>query len=250
MKLVSWNVAGLRACLKKGFSDFFTRINADIVCLEETKVTMEELEFKPEGYEIYLNPAEKKGYSGVAIYTRVHPLNVFYGMGIEKHDHEGRMITLEFEKFYLIAMYVPNSKRELVRLDYRMEWEKDFREYLQKLEKQKPVIFCGDLNVAHKEIDIANPKSNLRSAGFTIEERTEFSKTLELGYIDSYRYFNPEKVIYSWWSYLGSAREKNIGWRIDYFVVSKKLEKNMKDAKILNGIYGSDHCPIELDLEI
>lgn len=250
MKIISWNVAGLRACLKKGFQDFFERVNADIVCLQETKLLESELSFKPEGYEIYLNPAKRKGYSGVMIYTRLHPLNVIYGMGIEEYDDEGRMITLEFEGFYLITMYSPNSKDGLTRLDYRLSYEKAFQNYIQLLEKTKPLIFCGDLNVAHQEIDIANPKAHHKSPGFSDEERESFSKTLSLGYIDSYRYFNKNKVIYTWWSYLGHAREKNIGWRLDYFVVSNKLEKNMKNAKILNGILGSDHCPIELDLDI
>ena len=250
MKLVSWNVAGLRACLKKGFSDFFTRINADIVCLEETKVTMEELEFKPEGYEIYLNPAEKKGYSGVAVYTRIHPLNVSYGMGIDCHDHEGRIITLEFAEFFLIAMYVPNSKRELVRLDYRMEWEKDFREYLQKLEKQKPVIFCGDLNVAHQEIDLKNPKTNRRNAGFTDEERGKMTALLNAGFTDTFRYLYPDKTeCYSWWSYLFHAREKNAGWRIDYFIVSKSIEQKIKESYIFSEVMGSDHCPVGLEID-
>lgn len=250
MKLISWNVAGLRACLKKGFSDFFERIDADIVCLQETKLLENELEFIPESYEWFLNPAEKKGYSGTMIYSKMKPLSVKYGMGIEIHDKEGRMITLEFQDFYLVNLYVPNSKEGLVRLDYRMQWENDFRNYIINLEQKKPVIFCGDLNVAHQEIDIANPKSNMKSPGFTLEERKEFTKILDLGYIDSYRYFYPEKVIYTWWSYFSKARERNVGWRLDYFVVSKKLENKMQNAKILNGIYGSDHCPIELDLNL
>ena len=249
MKIISWNVAGLRACLKKGFQDFFERVNADIICLQETKLLESELEYKPKGYEIYLNPAKRKGYSGVMIYTRVHPLKVIYGMGREEFDEEGRMITLELEDFYLITMYSPNSKDGLIRLDYRLSYENAFRSFIQELEKQKPVIFCGDLNVAHQEIDIANPSTHHKSPGFSDEERNSFSKTLSLGYIDSYRYYNPNKVIYTWWSYLGHAREKNIGWRLDYFVVSKSLEKRMKNSKILNGILGSDHCPIELDLE-
>ena len=250
MKIISWNVAGMRACLKKGFIDFFNKVNADIICLQETKLLDSELTFRPDGYEIYLNPAERKGYSGVMIYTKIKPLNVTYGMGIEEHDKEGRMITLEFNDFYLITIYVPNSKDGLVRLDYRMTWDEAFREYITKLEKNKPVIFCGDLNVAHKEIDIASPKTHQRSAGFTIEERESFSKTLDLGYIDSYRYYNPDKVIYTWWSYLGHAREKNLGWRLDYFIVSKKLESKMKNSKILNAILGSDHCPIQLEVNL
>lgn len=250
MKLVSWNVAGLRACLKKGFADFFNRIDADIICLQESKITDAELDFRPEGYEIYLNPAEKKGYAGTLIYSRKKPITVQYGMGIEEHDKEGRMITLEFENFFLVTVYVPNSKRGLLRLDYRMKWEDDFLNYIKKLEMQKPVIFCGDLNVCHKEIDIANPQANIRNAGFTIEERDKFSRLLKEGYIDTYRYQNPDKVIYTWWSYFANARERNIGWRLDYFVISKKLLPKMKEAYIYNGIYGSDHCPIGLDIEM
>jgi len=248
MKIVSWNVAGFRACLKKGFIDFFTRINADVICLQETKLIDSELTFRPDNYEIYLNPAVRKGYSGVMIYTKVHPLSVKYGMDYEEFDKEGRMITLEFNDFYLITMYVPNSKDGLTRLDDRLKWDEALRSYLKELEITKPVIFCGDLNVAHKEIDIASPKTHLRSPGFTIEERDSFTKTLNLGYIDSYRYFNPDKVIYTWWSYLGHAREKNLGWRLDYFVVSNRLINNIKNTKILNAIMGSDHCPITLEV--
>ena len=248
MKIVSWNVAGFRACLKKGFIDFFTRINADVICLQETKLIDSELTFRPDNYEIYLNPAVRKGYSGVMIYTKVHPLSVKYGMDYEEFDKEGRMITLEFNDFYLITMYVPNSKDGLTRLDDRLKWDEALRSYLKKLEITKPVIFCGDLNVAHQEIDIASPKTHLRSPGFTIEERDSFTKTLNLGYIDSYRYFNPDKVIYTWWSYLGHAREKNLGWRLDYFVVSNRLINNIKNTKILNAIMGSDHCPITLEV--
>lgn len=248
MKIVSWNVAGFRACLKKGFKDFFTRINADVICLQETKLIDSELTFRPDNYEIYLNPAVRKGYSGVMIYTKVHPLSVKYGMDYEEFDKEGRMITLEFNDFYLITMYVPNSKDGLTRLDDRLKWDEALRSYLKKLEITKPVIFCGDLNVAHKEIDIASPKTHLRSPGFTIEERDSFTKTLNLGYIDSYRYFNPDKVIYTWWSYLGHAREKNLGWRLDYFIVSNRLINNIKNTKILNAIMGSDHCPITLEV--
>jgi len=250
MLLVSWNVAGFRSCLKKGFADFFEKVNADIICLQESKITDHELDFRPEGYDIYINSAEKKGYSGTLIYSKIKPLKVTYGMGLEKHDKEGRMITLEFEKFFLITVYVPNSKRELLRLDYRMEWENDFAKYITKLEQKKPVVFCGDLNVCHKEIDIANPTSNLRSPGFTIEEREKFTNLLSLGYIDTYRYLNPNKKIYTWWSYFHNARERNIGWRLDYFIISKKLLTNMKDAYIYNGIFGSDHCPIGLKLEM
>lgn len=249
MKLVSWNVAGFRACLKKGFEDFFNKIDADIFCIQEAKITMEELDFKPSNYEIYLNPAKKKGYAGTLIFSKIKPLSVTYGMGLPEHDEEGRMITLEFDNFYLINVYVPNSKRGLLRLDYRMTWEDDFLNYIKKLEQTKPVIFCGDLNVCHKEIDIANPKTNLRSAGFTIEEREKFSRLLENGYIDTYRYQNPNKVIYTWWSYFANARERNIGWRLDYFVISKKLLPQMGEAIIYNGVMGSDHCPIGLELK-
>lgn len=249
MKIVSWNVAGFRACQKKGFEEFFKRIDADIVCLQETKIIDSELTFRPNGYEIFLNPAEKKGYSGVMIYSKKKPLNVKYGMGILEHDHEGRMITLEFEDFYLISVYVPNSQRGLLRLSYRMQWEEDFQKYISNLEKKKPVIYCGDLNVAHEEIDLANPKENVRNAGFTIEERNAFTKTLSLGYIDTYRYLNPTKVIYTWWSYITHARERNIGWRIDYFIVSKKIIDRVIDSKVLNGVMGSDHCPIVLEIK-
>lgn len=250
MLLVSWNVAGMRACLKKGFKDFFEEINADIFCIQEAKVTEKELEFYPEGYETYLNSAEKKGYAGTLIYTKRKPQKVIYGMGIEEHDNEGRMITLEYPDYYFINVYVPNSKRGLLRLDYRMKWEDDFLAYIKNLEKQKPVIFCGDLNVCHKEIDIANPKANLRSAGFTMEEREKFTNLLENGYIDTYRYLNPDNIIYTWWSYFAHARERNIGWRLDYFVISKKLLPNLKEAYIYNEIMGSDHCPIGLDINI
>ncbi len=249
MKIVSWNVAGFRSCLKKGFIAFFNTINADIFCIQEAKVTEEELEFRPEGYEFYLNCAEKKGYSGTLIYTKKKPLQITYGMGIKEHDQEGRIITLEFPEFFLINIYVPNSKRGLLRLNYRMKWEDDFLNYIKKLEKQKPVIFCGDLNVCHKEIDIANPKANERNPGFTIEEREKFSKILQQGYIDTYRYQNPNKIIYTWWSFMHNARERNIGWRLDYIVISKKLLPKMKQAYIYNGISGSDHCPIGLDIE-
>ena len=250
MKLVSWNVAGFRSCLKKGFSDFFTEINADIFCIQEAKVTMEELEFKPDGYEIYLNSANKKGYSGTLIYSKMKPINMTFGMGIEEHDSEGRLITLEFENFYLINVYVPNSKRGLLRLDYRMIWEGDFLNYINELEKKKPVIFCSDLNVCHEEIDIANPKTNLRSAGFTIEEREKFTNLLNSGYIDTYRYQNPDKVAYTWWTYFANARARNIGWRLDYFVISKSLLPKMGEAFIYNEVMGSDHCPIGLEMRI
>ncbi|MBQ4275369.1 MAG: exodeoxyribonuclease III [Lachnospiraceae bacterium] len=251
MKLISWNVNGLRACMGKGFMDFFNEADADVFCLNETKLQEGQIDLDLPGYHQYWNYAEKKGYSGVALFTKKEPLNVTYGIGVEEHDNEGRVITAEYENYYLIAVYVPNSQRELTRLDYRMKWEEDFLKYILKLEKKKPVIYCGDLNVAHKEIDLKNPKTNHQNAGFTDEERACFSKVLESGYIDSFRFFYPDmKDIYSWWSYMFKSREKNAGWRIDYFVVSDKLEKNMKDAKIHTEIMGSDHCPVELDIDI
>lgn len=250
MKLVSWNVAGLRSCLKKGFEDFFREIDADVFCIQETKVTLEELTFHPNGYELYLYPANKKGYAGTAIYTKRKPISVSYGLGIKEHDEEGRVITLEYENYYVINFYVPNSKRELVRLPYRMQWEDDIYHYLHELEKSKPIIFCGDLNVSHQEIDIANPKSNVRSAGFTIEERDKFSKLLDSGFIDTYRYLHPDTVTYSWWSYMHHAREKNIGWRLDYFVISKSLLPKLKDAVIYTDVMGSDHAPIGLEIDL
>ncbi|MBP5178055.1 MAG: exodeoxyribonuclease III [Lachnospiraceae bacterium] len=250
MKFISWNVNGLRACMQKGFEDSFKALDADIFCLQETKLQAGQHDFEPEGYYQYWNYAEKKGYSGTAIFTRKKPLSVTNGIGVEEHDHEGRVITLEFENFYFIVVYVPNSQRELARLSYRMEWEKAFLAYILGLEAKKPVIYCGDLNVAHKEIDLKNPKTNHMNAGFTDEERACFTKVLESGYIDSFRYFYPDqKDIYSWWSYMFKSREKNAGWRIDYFVVSEKLKDRMKDAKIHTDIMGSDHCPVELDIE-
>ena len=249
MKFISWNVNGLRACMQKGFEDSFKALDADIFCLQETKLQEGQHDFEPEGYYQYWNYAEKKGYSGTAIFTRKKPLSVTCGIGVEEHDHEGRIITLEFEDFYFIVVYVPNSQRELARLSYRMEWEKAFLAYILGLEAKKPVIYCGDLNVAHKEIDLKNPKTNHMNAGFTDEERACFTKVLESGYIDSFRYFYPnQKDIYSWWSYMFKSREKNAGWRIDYFVVSEKLKDRMKDAKIHTDIMGSDHCPVELDI--
>lgn len=251
MKLISWNVNGLRACMGKGFMDFFNEADADVFCLNETKLQEGQIDLDLSGYHQYWNYAEKKGYSGVALFTKKEPINVTYGIGVEEHDNEGRVITAEYENFYLIAVYVPNSQRELTRLDYRMKWEEDFLKYILKLEKKKPVIYCGDLNVAHKEIDLKNPKTNHQNAGFTDEERACFSKVLESGYIDSFRFFYPDmKDIYSWWSYMFKSREKNAGWRIDYFVVSNKLEKMMQDAKIHTEIMGSDHCPVELDIDI
>ena len=249
MKIISWNVAGFRACLKKGFDDFFKEIDADIFCIQESKVLPEQFEYNPDGYYQYLNPAEKKGYSGTLVYTRIKPLSVTYGMGIEEHDHEGRIITMEFENYYVITVYVPNVKRELTRLEYRMKWEDDFRSYLKKLEKTKPVIVCGDLNVAHEEIDLKNAKANIGNAGFTYEERGKFTELLESGFIDTFRYFNPDKEQYSWWSYMGQARSKNIGWRIDYFVVSKSIIDKVSNAMIYDQVQGSDHCPIRLDVE-
>ena len=250
MKLISWNVNGIRACLNKGFEDFFKNIDADIFCIQETKCQNGQVDLKFDGYKSYWNSAEKKGYSGTAIFTKQKPKNVIYGIGIEEHDKEGRVITLEFEKFYMVTIYTPNSKRELERLEYRQVWEDEIRKYLIKLDKIKPVIYCGDLNVAHEEIDLKNPKTNRGNAGFTDEERTEMTNLLELGFIDTFRYLYPEKDnSYSWWSYMGHAREKNIGWRIDYFIVSDRIKNNIKEAKIYNEIYGSDHCPVGLTLE-
>ncbi len=250
MKLISWNVNGIRACLNKGFLDFFNSENADIFCLQETKCQEGQVELEIDGYTSYWNSAEKKGYSGTAVFTKNKPLKVTYGIGKEEHDKEGRIITLEFEKFYLITNYTPNAKRELERLDYRMIWEDEIRKYLLKLNKTKPVIMCGDLNVAHEEIDLKNPKTNRGNAGFTDEERGKMTELLNAGFVDSYRYLYPEKIEYSWWSYMGHAREKNIGWRIDYFITSKDIEKNIKEAKIYTQILGSDHCPIGLEIEL
>ncbi len=251
MKLISWNVNGLRACIKKGFEEFFYNINADIFCIQETKMQEGQIdEFELKGYKQYWNSAIKKGYSGTAVFTKKEPINVTYGIGKKEHDEEGRVITLEFEKFYLINIYVPNSKRELERLNYRMTWEDEIRNYLLNLNKKKPVIMCGDLNVAHEEIDLKNPKTNRRNAGFTDEERNKMTELLKAGYIDTYRYIYPEKIQYSWWSYMGGAREKNIGWRIDYFIVSNVIQDKIEDAKIHTDIYGSDHCPVELDINI
>lgn len=250
MKIISWNVAGFRACLKKGFDEFFKEINADVFCIQESKVMEDQFDYHPEGYYKYLNPAERKGYSGTLVYTKVKPINVTYGIGIDEHDHEGRVITLEFEKFYVVTVYVPNVKRDLSRLEYRMQWEEDFKKYLKKLEKSKPVIMCGDLNVAHEEIDLKNAKANIGNAGFTYEEREKFTKLLESGFIDTFRYFNPEKEQYSWWSYMGHAREKNIGWRIDYFVVSKDIIKKVSNAVIYDEVMGSDHCPVGIEVKM
>ena len=251
MKLISWNVNGIRACLNKGFSDFFKEVNADIFCLQETKCQPEQINLEFEGYTSYWNSAERKGYSGTAIFTKKQPVNVTYGIGIEEHDKEGRIITLEFENFYLVTNYTPNAKRELERLDYRMVWEDEIRKYLLELNKKKPVIMCGDLNVAHEEIDLKNPKTNTRNAGFTIEERTKMTELLEAGFTDTFRYLYPDKKdAYSWWSYMRKSREKNVGWRIDYFIVSKSIEDKIKEATIYSEILGSDHCPVGLEIKI
>ena len=251
MKLISWNVNGLRAVINKGFMDFFKKADADIFCLQETKMQEGQLELMLDGYYQYWNSAEKKGYSGTAIFTKEKPLNVSYGLGIEEHDKEGRIITLEFENFYFVDCYTPNSKRELERLDYRMVWEDEVRKYLKKLDEVKPVIYCGDLNVAHEEIDLKNPKTNRRNAGFTDEERNKITELLSAGFTDSFRYLYPEKEnCYSWWSYMGHAREKNVGWRIDYFIVSNSIQEKIKDSIIHSDVMGSDHCPIELQIEI
>ena len=249
MKLISWNVNGIRACITKGFKEFFEAIDADIFCLQETKCQPEQIELEFEGYTSYWNSAEKKGYSGTAIFTKKKPIKVTYGIGIEEHDKEGRIITLEFENFYLVTNYTPNAKRELERLDYRMVWEDEIRKYLLELNKKKPVIMCGDLNVAHEEIDLKNPKTNKGNAGFTDEERGKMTELLNSGFIDSYRYLYPEKMEYSWWSYMGHAREKNVGWRIDYFIVSNDIKEKIKNATIYTKILGSDHCPIGLEIE-
>lgn len=248
MKLISWNVNGLRAVMNKGFMDFFNNIDADIFCVQETKLQEGQIDFSPEGYYTYWNSAVKKGYSGTAVFTKIKPINVTYGINIEEHDQEGRVITVEYEKFYLVNCYTPNSKRELTRLDYRMKWEDDFRKYLKKLDKNKPVILCGDLNVAHNEIDLKNPSTNKHNAGFTNEEREKMTQLLDSGFVDTFRTLYPDKKdIYSWWSYMFHAREKNAGWRIDYFIVSEKIKEEIEDSKILTEIMGSDHCPVELD---
>ena len=251
MKLISWNVNGLRACVGKGFLDYFKEQQADIFCLQETKLQEGQIELELDGYHQYWNSAEKKGYSGTAIFTKEKPISVHYGIGIDEHDKEGRVITLEFEKFYMITVYTPNSQEKLARLDYRMKWEEDFKNYLLELDKKKPVIVCGDLNVAHKEIDLKNPKTNRKNAGFSDEEREKMTKLLESGFVDSFRYFYPNKTdIYSWWSYRFSARDKNAGWRIDYFLVSDRIKENMKGAEIHTEILGSDHCPVLLNIDL
>ena len=250
MKMISWNVNGIRACVGKNFMDFFKEADADIFCIQESKMQEGQLQLELPGYYQYWNYAEKKGYSGTAIFTKEEPLQVTYGLGIEEHDKEGRVITLEFPEYYLITVYTPNSQSELARLDYRMKWEDDFRAYLLQLRKNKPVIVCGDMNVAHKEIDLKNPKTNRKNAGFSDEEREKMTKLLDAGFTDAFRYFYPDtEQIYSWWSYRFKAREKNAGWRIDYFIVSPALKDKLQDASIHTEIMGSDHCPIELDME-
>ena len=250
MRLVSWNVNGLRAVMGKNFMEFFNEIDADIFCLQETKLQEGQIEMDLPGYYQYWNYAEKKGYSGTAIFTKKEPVSVSYGIGIDEHDHEGRVITLEFDDFYMVTVYTPNSQDELRRLEYRMKWEDDFREYLLKLNHEKPVIVTGDMNVAHREIDLKNPKTNRRNAGFTAEERGKMTELLDSGFIDTFRYFYPDtEGIYSWWSYRFKAREKNAGWRIDYFLVSKDMESRLKDAKIHTEVLGSDHCPVELEID-
>ena len=250
MKLISWNVNGLRACMQKGFMEYFNEMDADVFCLQETKMQPDQLELELPGYYQYWNSAEKKGYSGTALFTKKEPISVTYGIGVEEHDHEGRVITAEFEEYYVVTVYVPNAQRELTRLDYRMQWEEAFLAYIKGLEEKKPVIYCGDLNVAHQEIDLKNPKTNRNNAGFTDQERACFTKVLESGFIDTFRYFYPDVTgVYSWWSYMFQARAKNAGWRIDYFVVSESLKDRLKDAKIHTTVLGSDHCPVELELK-
>lgn len=251
MKLISWNVNGLRAAVTKGFIDSFNELDADIFCLQETKLQPHQIELELPGYEQFWNSAVKKGYSGTAVFTRIKPIAVTNGIGIEEHDQEGRVITAEYDNFYLVCCYTPNSQRELARLDYRMTWEDAFREYLLELDKKKPVILCGDLNVAHNEIDLKKPKTNRKNAGFSDEERAKMTELLESGFTDTFRYLYPDAVDeYSWWSYMGKARDRNVGWRIDYFITSKRLDDKIKAAKIHQQIFGSDHCPVELDIEL
>ena len=249
MKLVSWNVNGVRAVYQKGFKEIFNNFNADIFCIQETKMQEGQLDLTMGGYHVYLNSAERKGYSGTAVWTKIKPISVSKGIGIEEHDKEGRVLTLEYNEFYLVNVYTPNSKRELERLEYRVIWENEFRKYLKNLEKNKPVILCGDLNVAHKELDVKNDKTNRNSAGFTDEERREFQNLLNENFVDTFRVFYPDKEKFSWWSYFGKAREKNVGWRIDYFVVSEVLKNKLKDAEIHDQVFGSDHCPVSIDIE-
>ena len=249
MRFISWNVNGFRSCLGKGFAEFFEKIDADFFCIQETKMQPGQAEFSPEGYNQYWYSAEKKGYSGTAIFAKKEPLSVSYGIGIPEHDHEGRAITLEYEDFYLLCVYTPNAQKELARLSYRMEWEDALRAYMMELDKKKPLVYCGDLNVAHEEIDLKNPKTNHKSAGFSDEERAKFSELLASGFTDTFRALYPEKIEYSWWSYMMKAREKNVGWRIDYFVVSNRLFPRVKDSFILGEIMGSDHCPVGIELD-
>ena len=249
MKLISWNVNGLRACVGKDFEQQFKALNADFFCLQETKIQAGQLDISFPGYTSYWNYADKKGYSGTAIFTKHKPLDVTYGIGMDEHDHEGRVITLEMDDFYLVTVYTPNSQDGLRRLDYRMKWEKDFQDYLHRLDRKKPVVVCGDMNVAHEEIDIKNPKTNRRNAGFTDEEREKMTQLLDSGFIDTFRTLYPEQVTYSWWSYRFRARERNTGWRIDYFLISERLRDRLEDAKIHTEIMGSDHCPVEVDLK-
>ena len=250
MKFISWNVNGLRACLGKGFLDFFNEADADFFCVQESKMQEGQASFTPEGYYQYWYSAQKKGYSGTAVFTKHQPLNVFYGLGIPLHDTEGRAITLEYDQFYLLCVYTPNAQRELARLDYRMQWEDDLRSYIKSLDQKKPVIYCGDLNVAHQEIDLKNPKTNRFSAGFSDEERAKFSQLLSEGYTDTFRYLYPDTVKYSWWSYMYHAREKNVGWRIDYFVISDRIKDKLKDSRIFTDVFGSDHCPISIEINL
>ena len=249
-KMISWNVNGLRACMGKCFAEFFAEADADVFCIQESKLQAGQIDFAPEGYHAYWNYAEKKGYSGTAIFTKEEPISVSYGLGVEEHDHEGRVITCEFPEYYVVTCYTPNSQDGLARLPYRMTWEDAFRAYLKGLEETKPVIFCGDLNVAHREIDLKNPKTNRKNAGFTDEERGKFTELLAAGFTDTFRALYPDKVEYSWWSYMMKAREKNVGWRIDYFVVSDRIFDKVKDSFILGEIMGSDHCPVGIDIDI
>ena len=251
MKLISWNVNGLRANLGKGFIEYFNRVDADIFCIQETKLQEGQVDLELEGYYQYWNYAQKKGYSGTAIFTKKEPLSVIYGLGIEEHDQEGRLITLEFQNFYMVTVYTPNSQRGLTRLEYRMEWEEEFKKYLKKLDEKKPVIICGDLNVAHQEIDLKNPKTNRNNAGFTDDERNKFTQLLEAGFIDTYRFLYPDTTdAYTWWSYMARARDRNIGWRIDYFLVSEKIKDKIQEAAIHSLVFGSDHCPVELKIDL
>lgn len=250
MKFISWNVNGLRACINKGFSDFFKEADADVFCIQETKLQPEQVEITFEGYHQYFNSAVKKGYSGTAVFTKKEPISICFDLGMDRHNDEGRVITLEYEDYYVVTVYTPNSQRELARLDYRMEWEDDFKEYIKGLDEKKPVILCGDLNVAHTEIDLKNPKSNTRNAGFTVEERTKFTALLESGYVDTFRYLYPDVTgAYTWWSYMFNARQNNAGWRIDYFVVSERMKDRIVDSLIYSEVMGSDHCPVGLILK-